>query len=502
MALGNDQNLNIVVRLQDQASKALEGLTEKLNGIEKRMGPAVDMSKKFALGLTAIGAAAVGFGALTVKAAMNAEVQMARVGTTITNTLDAIKPEKWNAAMSSMGISTDDLDDAVAQVTVKVKAMASETSKLGFDGEDAAESISKLFQRTGDLSKAQKLNATAMDLARSKNISLAEATDMVGMVLSGNGRVLKQYGIQINDSLSPLAQLDELQQKVGGSAESYSQTLQGQMDILSVAFGDLAETVGAKLIPVISKFLNEYVIPFVNETLPKWIENLQSTWQWLKDHEIVLMAVAGAIVGFLTPAIIAWGIAATTAFAAAAVAAAPWLIGGAIVGGIVGGIMFIVKNWDNIKGGARMVWDEVKKIFKEGVNFLIGLAEGFGNAWIMAVNWVISGLNKIKITVPDWVPEIGGKSWGVNIEQLEKVSLPRFEQGGIVPGTRGSAVPIIAHAGEQIIPARNVESGGNTYITVSINNPKITTQEDVELIRTQIDNAMRDIFRGNKVQLI
>lgn len=53
--------------------------------------------------------------------------------------------------------------------------------------------MAKLLQRTGSLTEATKLNAVAMDLARAKNMDLATATTLVGQVLSGNGKVLKQY---------------------------------------------------------------------------------------------------------------------------------------------------------------------------------------------------------------------------------------------------------------------------------------------------------------------
>lgn len=50
--------------------------------------------------------------------------------------------------------------------------------------------------------------------------------------------------------------------------------------------------------------------------------------------------------------------------------------------------------------------------------------------------------------------------------------LPKFEEGGIVPGTIGSPVPILAHAGERVIPVGGGSNGSVTvnatyYVTVS-----------------------------------
>lgn len=68
-------------------------------------------------------------------------------------------------------------------------------------------------------------------------------------------------------------------------------------------------------------------------------------------------------------------------------------------------------------------WDKVKDVFKDVWNGIISLLES-------AINWMINGLNRISFSVPDWVPEIGGKSFGFNFPQ---VSLPRLAQGGVIP---------------------------------------------------------------------
>src|SRR5690606_37665397 len=44
-------------------------------------------------------------------------------------------------------------------------------------------------------------------------------------------------------------------------------------------------------------------------------------------------------------------------------------------------------------------------------------------------NWLIKQLNKIKIDIPDWVPGMGGKTFGFNIQ-----TIPRLAEGGLVSG--------------------------------------------------------------------
>jgi hypothetical protein len=49
------------------------------------------------------------------------------------------------------------------------------------------------------------------------------------------------------------------------------------------------------------------------------------------------------------------------------------------------------------------------------------------------VNGVIGLLNKIKFTVPDWVPEIGGSSWGINLQPVYAPQVA-LAKGGIAYG--------------------------------------------------------------------
>lgn len=45
-------------------------------------------------------------------------------------------------------------------------------------------------------------------------------------------------------------------------------------------------------------------------------------------------------------------------------------------------------------------------------------------------------MNKIHFEVPDWVPLVGGKSFGINITPVSRVSLPRLASGAVIPPNR------------------------------------------------------------------
>lgn len=62
---------------------------------------------------------------------------------------------------------------------------------------------------------------------------------------------------------------------------------------------------------------------------------------------------------------------------------------------------------------------------------IISLIQSIVSVTIKVVNGIIGELNKISVPVPDWVPGIGGKTFGFN---LSEVAMPQFAQGGFTNG--------------------------------------------------------------------
>ena len=71
-------------------------------------------------------------------------------------------------------------------------------------------------------------------------------------------------------------------------------------------------------------------------------------------------------------------------------------------------------------------WENVKNIFGSIWSGLVGLVKAPLNAVISLVNSAIGGLNNLHISIPDWVPGLGGKEFGINIPKI-----PMLATGGI-----------------------------------------------------------------------
>ena len=68
---------------------------------------------------------------------------------------------------------------------------------------------------------------------------------------------------------------------------------------------------------------------------------------------------------------------------------------------------------------------------------IVNLAKAPINAVISAINFVLEKINGISVTIPDWVPGVGGQPLGFNIP-----TIPQLATGGIV------TAPTILEAGE------------------------------------------------------
>lgn len=94
---------------------------------------------------------------------------------------------------------------------------------------------------------------------------------------------------------------------------------------------------------------------------------------------------------------------------------------------------FFSGMWDGIKKAFTTVFDFIKQAFKGYINGYITVFETFINFFIKGINLLVSGLNKINFDVPDWVPAIGGKTFGFNVKAVPEIAIPRLATGAVIP---------------------------------------------------------------------
>jgi hypothetical protein len=86
----------------------------------------------------------------------------------------------------------------------------------------------------------------------------------------------------------------------------------------------------------------------------------------------------------------------------------------------------IKTKWETIFGGIKTF---VKGIINSIIDFLNGMLRGVATG----INAVIGSINKLKITIPAWIPTYGGNSIGFNIPTVTATQIPRLATGAVIP---------------------------------------------------------------------
>lgn len=87
-------------------------------------------------------------------------------------------------------------------------------------------------------------------------------------------------------------------------------------------------------------------------------------------------------------------------------------------------------------GDWEKAWNGVLDILKGVWNLIVGTIESAINLINDGINLLISALNKIQVDIPDWVPVVGGKKFGINIPPVSRFTLPRLATGAVIPPNR------------------------------------------------------------------
>ncbi len=122
---------------------------------------------------------------------------------------------------------------------------------------------------------------------------------------------------------------------------------------------------------------------------------------------------------------------------------------------------------------SKMLLDPLGSGFKVTANVIIGIFNTLMAVMTTAGNNLSSIFNKLSFKIPDWVPGIGGKSFGLSLPSFLSPKIPFLAQGAVLPANK----PFLAMVGDQ-------KHGTN------IEAPLATIQEAVALTMEDHTNAL------------
>ena len=181
-----------------------------------------------------------------------------QVGTFLLDAAKAAGEEEVGIIKLGQAVKNSGADWDEASVAIEAY-LAQQLKRTALDDGEGRAAIQKLTESTGDYHKALELMEVTQDLAAAKGIDLATAADIVGKVHAGNTSTLTRYGIVLEEGTTAEEALLELHTRFGGQAEAVGNSYEGSMKKFNIATGNLKETIGAALLPMLTPLVNTLV---------------------------------------------------------------------------------------------------------------------------------------------------------------------------------------------------------------------------------------------------
>lgn len=411
----------------------------------------------------------------------------------------ALEDQKAQAVLANTLRQSTKATDA--QIAATEQFITEQGRLFGVTDDQLRPAFGKLARATQDLGRAQRLTTIAQDIAATTGKDLSTVTQALVRAEQGQFTALKRLGVPMGKNtmaqmemakatraltvaeqkyqvalrsgdkkaaaraLENLAKAQatlnavtvegadfalDLEKAFAGGAAVAADTTAGKMQRLTVALNEAKESIGAAFLPVLERLL-----PF-----------LQRFADWAQKNPGLL---AAAVAGFaaLTAAVIALNIAMSLNPVSLIV------IG---IAALIAGLVAAYHRFEAFKNIVDTVFTAMRWWFN---NVTIPLFTALLNAARAAFNGIAQIWNatvgKLKFTVPNWVPGIGGKGFSVP-------NLPIL--GDDSSGGRGSAIPMMAAGGivtsptlamigeagpEAVIPLNRMGSMGGGGVVINVN---------------------------------
>ena len=188
--------------------------------------------------------------------------------------------------------------------------------------------------------------------------------------------------------------------------------------------------------------------------------------------------VISPIIGFIVAGVQVWGAIFTWLYANvispvfAAVGASFNWIWNTIISPVV---RFITDAIRNVGNTVSSVFGGIASFIGSAFQAALSVVRGPINGIIGLVNSAISGINSLHVTIPAWVPIVGGQTWGLNIPKIPMLARGSFNSPDtFIAGERGPEL-VVGRPGSRVYPANETarmlgnrdDRGGD--VTVIIN---------------------------------
>lgn len=141
--------------------------------------------------------------------------------------------------------------------------------------------LASLVRGTGDLASAQTALQTVLDVSAATGKGVQEVADAVSKAYGGNTKAIKQLSPELFGLIKDGASVNEVMQSLngtfGGASEAAAKSAQGSFKKISIALGEIQETIGNQVLPYMTKFLDSLT------NIATWVNKNPQTWGKLAE---------------------------------------------------------------------------------------------------------------------------------------------------------------------------------------------------------------------------
>jgi len=420
----------------DNLNKSLKTASGDVDSFGDKVGKAgIAIGKAFAAAAAAAGAAAIAIGIEGVKAAIADEKAQTQLALALENATGATQAQ------------IKATEDSILQMSLAT----------GVADDELRPALGRLVRSTGDITKAQDLLSTALDVSTATGKPLETVANALGKAYDGNTAALGKLGIGLSAAELKTMDFTQVQGRLsdlfGGAAARNADTYAGRIARMQVAFDEAKETIGFALLPILEKvinFINQNALPAINAFSKAFSLDGQGLGGTITTVGNIITSVFTPIINGMIKAFgyvknaIGDNLDTFKEFGGyIATYLAP------VIGTVLGGALQVAGK---IAGGVIDVIAGVVRI----LNGLISGAVAGINALISAYNAIPFLPNVGKISTPTVsVPTIKTPTVSTSVPSIPSISAPAA--GGSTGGTTGG----VSTAAKVAATAAAATSGGN-----------------------------------------
>lgn len=353
------------------------------------------------------------------------------------------------------------MHDALGGITVTVKKLEKAWGDLGVRMGQAAVTATKDLEKTTQSAvKWVRALADFDQLDRVAGTGTKKSTKSTSQSSSGKSQSdttqLTQVAQRLQDMMKPVLNLDltPLKQSLQTATAAFS-------GFASYAGDAVNRLLTGVLVPC-SSWITETMVPQIARSLSSAAGAVTGALTPVRAGLQDLFAQLQSAVGYVQTAVLTAMQSTAQALKSAAAGMQPvlssmvqqwqWMFGqldsaaGSFSTRVVSGFGNVteflsglfIRQWEQI-------WNALERMAQVSVNMMIGFINTFLNAAVQGINRIVSGMNALKFTAPNWIPKIGGETFGFHMSGISLPEVPYLARGAVLPANR----PFLAMVGDQ-----------------------------------------------------